>query len=142
MKNSKKLTMPVCKLEDVPALKEKQLEFESVAQMFTVRSQEVPDKTHVIFYDEKITYAQTNERANKVANYLKEVGFPDEGLGERVKAVIEPLESKTLTREIIREYLKDKLAHYKIPELVEVTDSLPRNQTGKLLKFKLKENEW
>jgi len=73
-------------------------------------------------------------------NAVAVVGVPDEALGERVKAVIEPFESKTLTHEIITEYLKDKLAQYKIPELIEVTDSLPRNQTGKILKFKLRGN--
>ena len=64
----KKLTMPVCKLEDVVSLKNKRLEFDSIAEMLTVRAQEIPEKIHVIYYDQKVTYAQTNERANKVAN--------------------------------------------------------------------------
>jgi len=70
----KKLSMPVHQLEDVAALKNKQLKFDSIAQMFTVRAQEIPHRNHVIYYDQTITYAQTNERANKVANYLKEKG--------------------------------------------------------------------
>ncbi len=75
MKNqTKRLRIPVSKLEDVVALKNKRLQFESVAEMFTVRAQEIPERTHVIYNDQKITYAQTNERANKVANYLKEKG--------------------------------------------------------------------
>lgn len=48
--------------------------FDSMAEMITVRAQEIPDKIHVLYYDEVITYAQTNERSNKVANYLKAVG--------------------------------------------------------------------
>ncbi|OQY51339.1 MAG: AMP-binding protein [Desulfobacteraceae bacterium 4572_89] len=75
MKNQiKKIKMPVSKLENVAALKNKRLEFDSIAQMFTVRAQEIPERVHVIYYDQKITYAQTNERANKVGNYLKEKG--------------------------------------------------------------------
>lgn len=70
----KKLKMPVCRIEDVPALKNKRLKFDSVAEMFTVRAQEIPQRNHVIYNDQTITYAQTNERANKVANYLKEKG--------------------------------------------------------------------
>lgn len=72
MKNQvQKLSMPLCKMESMEALKNRRVQFDSVAEMFTVRSQEIPEKTHVIYYDQKITYAQTNERANKVANYLK-----------------------------------------------------------------------
>lgn len=72
---TKRLDMPVFRPGEVPALKGKQLEFESVAQMFTTRAQEIPDRTHVIYYDQKITYAQTNDRANRVANYLKQQGI-------------------------------------------------------------------
>lgn len=70
----KKLTMPLCQLEDVISLKNKRLKFDSIAEMLTVRAQEIPKKIHVLYYDQKITYAQTNERANKVANYLKRKG--------------------------------------------------------------------
>ena len=66
----KKLKMPVCRLEDLEAFKNKRTNFDSVAQMFTCRAQEIPEKNHVLYYDQKITYAQTNERANKVANFL------------------------------------------------------------------------
>ncbi len=73
--NVQRMVMPVSRLEDVPALKGKHLEFDSVAEMFTKRAQEIPGRTHVIYYDQRITYAQTNERANRVANYLKEKGI-------------------------------------------------------------------
>jgi len=68
------MQMPVVRLEDMECLKNKQLEFDSIAQMFTTRAKEIPDRIHVIYYGQKITYAQTNERANKVACFLKEKG--------------------------------------------------------------------
>lgn len=71
---SKKYEIPLNKVEEISYLKGKQLDFESMAQMITVRAQEQPDAVHVYFYDEVITYRQTNERANKVANCLKEKG--------------------------------------------------------------------
>ncbi|MBU2429979.1 MAG: AMP-binding protein, partial [Proteobacteria bacterium] len=75
MKNqTNRLKIPVSKIEAVAALKNKRLQFDSVAQMFMVRAQEIPQRLHVIYDDQKITYAQTNERANKVANYLKATG--------------------------------------------------------------------
>jgi len=61
-------------LEEIVTLKGLRLHFDSMAEMVTVRAQEIPDRTHVLFYDEVITYAQTNERSNRVGNYLKEKG--------------------------------------------------------------------
>jgi len=61
-------------LSEVPTLKGKRLAFDSIAEMLTVRAREIPDAVHVLYYDEVITYAETNERANRVAHYLKERG--------------------------------------------------------------------
>lgn len=72
--NATRKEFPILELEEVAFLQGRQLEFNSVAEMFYTRAQETPDATHVLFYDQVITYAQTNQRANKVANYLKEKG--------------------------------------------------------------------
>ena len=69
-----KLEFPIARLEDLPYLQGRQLKFDSIAEMFYTRTQEEPDATHVLFYDQVITYAQTNQRANQVAHYLKEKG--------------------------------------------------------------------
>ncbi len=66
------------------------------------------------------------------------IGYPDAALGERVKAVIELSEPNTLSAEAVQSYLADKLARYKIPEIVEFIDQIPRNPTGKILKKELK----
>jgi long-chain acyl-CoA synthetase len=67
--------MPIVQLEELPYLKGRQLQFESIAQMLTIRSNEAPDAPHVYYYNQKLTYKDTNERANKVANFLKEKGI-------------------------------------------------------------------
>ncbi len=72
---SKRYVRPVLALEEAETLKGKQLNFDSVAEMFATRASEIPDAVHVLYYDETITYAQTNERANRVANYLKQKGI-------------------------------------------------------------------
>jgi long-chain acyl-CoA synthetase len=69
------------------------------------------------------------------------IGVPDEALGERVKAVIETSRPEILTSEDIKAFLKEKLARYKIPEIVEFMDQIPRNPTGKILKKTLKQME-
>jgi long-chain acyl-CoA synthetase len=53
--------------------------------MLTERAREIPDAVHVYYYDEVITYAQTNERANRVANYLREKGVVK---GDRVSVMV------------------------------------------------------
>ncbi len=82
---SKRITRPAVSLEDLELLKGKQIEFDSVAQMLTVRAQEIPDAVHVLYYDEVITYRQTNERANRVANFLKQRGV---GKGDMVSVMV------------------------------------------------------
>lgn len=66
------------------------------------------------------------------------IGIPDEALGERVKAIIELSEPGILTEAGIKEFLSDKLARYKIPEVIEFMDQIPRNPTGKILKKDLR----
>lgn len=66
------------------------------------------------------------------------IGIPDEALGERVKAVIETVQPCDLSESDIKSYLQDKLARYKIPEIIEFMDEIPRNPTGKILKKNLR----
>jgi len=71
---SKRFVRPTIPLERAETLKGRQIHFDSVAEMLTIRAQETPDAVHVLYYDEVITYSQTNKRANRVANFLKEKG--------------------------------------------------------------------
>jgi len=66
------------------------------------------------------------------------IGIPDEALGERVKAVIETAKPGILSAADIKAYLSDKLARYKIPEVIEFMEQIPRNPTGKILKKNLR----
>jgi fatty-acyl-CoA synthase len=66
------------------------------------------------------------------------IGVPDEKWGEVGKALITLKANKSITIEELREYLKDKLAKYKIPKYFEIKDSLPTSATGKILKRELK----
>ncbi|MGI6548793.1 MAG: hypothetical protein ACOX4Q_01980 [Syntrophomonadales bacterium] len=43
-----------------------------------------------------------------------------------------------MTAEEVKEYLKDKIARYKLPEIVDSNDDFPRNPTGKVLKKELR----
>ena len=69
-------------------------------------------------------------------------GIPDEEFGETVCAFIQPDNGAVLDEETIREDLKSRLAGYKIPKRIEFAAALPREDTGKIFKRKLKEPFW
>jgi len=70
----KKVAVETIPLEEIAGLSGMKREFESLADMVLSRSQEVPDKPYILFYDQVITFRQVNERANRVANFLKSRG--------------------------------------------------------------------
>lgn len=73
--SANKVERAVYPLEALDSFKDgKRLYFDSIAEMFTARAQEIPDKPFVLYYDQVITYAEVNERSNRVAGYLKEMG--------------------------------------------------------------------
>ena len=67
-------------------------------------------------------------------------GAPDERLGEIVVAVLHPAEGKAIDEAALRTFLEGKLAAYKIPERMIVSDEpLPRLGTGKIDRVALKQ---
>ena len=67
------------------------------------------------------------------------IGVPDPVWGESVKAIVVVKEGETLTEEELIEHCKENIASYKKPKSVDFIDTLPRNPTGKVLKFELRE---
>ena len=70
------------------------------------------------------------------------IGVPDERWGETVKALVVLAPGMSVTEQELIEHCRDRLAHYKCPTSVEVRDELIRTATGKLQKFKLREQYW
>lgn len=65
------------------------------------------------------------------------VGLPDETWGERVAAAVVTLPRAGLTPDDLIAHCRDRLAHYKCPRRIDLTDDLPRNPMGKVQKFRL-----
>lgn len=63
------------------------------------------------------------------------IGKPDETWGEMVTAIC--VCSGELTLKELREWGKERMATYKVPQKLDVVEALPRNQMGKLEKKKL-----
>jgi long-chain acyl-CoA synthetase len=69
-------------------------------------------------------------------------GIPDEEFGEALMAVVEPQAGVTLDVADIRAQLKTSLADYKVPKHVEIHGSLPREDSGKIFKRRLRDPYW
>ena len=69
-------------------------------------------------------------------------GIPDADLGEVLAAYIEPVPGADIDSDAVRAHVSSRLAKYKTPREVVVTDSLPREDTGKLFKRLLREPYW
>ncbi len=70
------------------------------------------------------------------------VALPDEKWGEVPVAFIVLKENESVTPEELNEFCRTKLAHFKVPKRYEFVDVLPRTATGKLQKFRLREQFW
>jgi long-chain acyl-CoA synthetase len=70
------------------------------------------------------------------------IGVPDDTWGETVKAIVVLAPGGTLDQASIIEHCRSRLAHYKCPTSVDVTDALPRNPSGKILKRELRAPYW
>jgi cyclohexanecarboxylate-CoA ligase/acyl-CoA synthetase len=69
------------------------------------------------------------------------VGVPDPRLGEKSCAFVVPREGKSLTLKELTDFLDGMgIAKYKLPEFLRIIDELPMTPTGKVQKFKLKED--
>lgn len=66
------------------------------------------------------------------------IGLPDPKWGETVAAIVVLAPGASLDLEELREFAGNELARYKLPRHLEVTEALPRNATGKILKVELR----
>ncbi len=67
------------------------------------------------------------------------IGVPDERYGEELMAWVIPRAGSSVDTEQVREFCRGKIAHYKIPRYVKVVDAFPMTVTGKVQKFKMRE---
>ncbi|MHC1559837.1 AMP-binding protein [Actinomycetospora sp. C-140] len=70
------------------------------------------------------------------------IGVPDEKWGETIKALVVLAPGAHADEAELIEHCKAHLARYKAPTSIEFRDGLARTATGKLQKFKLREEYW
>jgi long-chain acyl-CoA synthetase len=70
-------------------------------------------------------------------------GIPDDEFGESLCAYIEPDDMAAApSPDAVRSFLAQHVAKYKVPKIVEVVSSLPREDSGKIFKRKLRAPYW
>ena len=66
-------------------------------------------------------------------------GVPDEYFGEEVAVAIRLKAGTTATAEEIREFVRARLARFKVPQYVQFMEAFPQTASGKIQKFRLRE---
>jgi len=69
-------------------------------------------------------------------------GIPDDEFGEALAAAVQPAAGAVLTADAVRAWLSERIAGYKVPRIVSLHSELPREDTGKIFKRKLREPYW
>ncbi|MCP4004366.1 MAG: AMP-binding protein [bacterium] len=69
-------------------------------------------------------------------------GIPDDEFGESLIAIIEPEPGTSPSADSIKLALEGRLARYKIPRRIEFSTELPREDSGKIFKRKLRDQYW
>jgi len=67
------------------------------------------------------------------------IGVFDDKYGEEVCAWVKLKAGKALAEDDIKQYCRDKIAHYKVPRYIKFVDSYPMTVTGKIQKFMMRE---
>jgi long-chain acyl-CoA synthetase len=69
-------------------------------------------------------------------------GVPDEEYGEALLAAIEMLPGAQASADAVRRHLVERIAGFKVPRRIEFHAALPREETGKIFKRRLRDPHW
>ena len=67
------------------------------------------------------------------------IGVPDVKYGEELMAWVRVREGADLSPEDVKAYCQGRIAHFKVPRYVKFTEEFPMTVTGKIQKFKMRE---
>ncbi|HVV07886.1 AMP-binding protein [Amycolatopsis sp.] len=70
------------------------------------------------------------------------IGVPDDEFGQRLVAFVVAHPAARLDEDVVRDFLRHRVARFAIPREVIFIDELPRTQTGKVLKRVLFDDGW
>ncbi|HJY79340.1 MAG TPA: AMP-binding protein [Burkholderiales bacterium] len=69
-------------------------------------------------------------------------GIPDEEFGESLAAAVQTEPGFTIVETSVRAFLGERMANYKVPRVVTFHEELPREESGKIFKRRLRAPYW
>jgi long-chain acyl-CoA synthetase len=69
-------------------------------------------------------------------------GIPDDSFGEILAAHVDVDPDAGLTEERLRDHIRSRLAGYKVPRVIVFDDQLPREESGKIFKRRIRDRYW
>ena len=70
------------------------------------------------------------------------IGVPSDKWGETIKALVVLADGSSADEEELIAHCKRRLAGYKAPTSIDFREAIPRTATGKVQKFKLRQQYW
>jgi long-chain acyl-CoA synthetase len=70
------------------------------------------------------------------------LGIPDDSFGEALAAHVDAEPSAGLTEAAVREHVRSRMAGYKVPQVIVFDTDLPREESGKIFKRRIRERYW
>jgi fatty-acyl-CoA synthase len=77
--------------------------------------------------------------AHPAVEDVQVIGVPDARFGEELCAWVKLRPGEALSLEELRQFCTGKIAHYKIPRYLRISDDFPMTVTGKVQKYKMRE---
>jgi long-chain acyl-CoA synthetase len=69
-------------------------------------------------------------------------GIPNDEFGEALAAAVQPAAGATLSADEVRSWLRERISGFKVPKVVALHEQLPREDTGKIFKRRLRDPYW
>lgn len=69
-------------------------------------------------------------------------GVPDDEFGESIMAHVQPKSGQSLTADELKGFLATRIGRFKIPREIRVVHDLPREDSGKIFKRKIRDQYW
>jgi len=76
---------------------------------------------------------------HRAVSDVQVIGVPDKKYGEEIMAWIKLKKDAAATEDDIKAYCRGKIAHFKIPRYIKFVDGFPMTVSGKIQKFKMRE---
>lgn len=122
----------------------------NLPEMLDSNARKNPHKDCLRVQGKVFSYLVIKELAERAAGLFQSQGFtkgeraavialPHPEWGETVGAIVVPAKGKSLSEDVLKAFLADKIAKYKIPRTFKFVESLPHTPSGKVMKYKLRE---